>query len=122
LIARKCGENDVRIAPLFAALLLVGCQTTGEVYKDTDGNVYPPQCRGDLSYVMPKVFVRYVPSNEMPLVAGIRPVGMTYYGSSVSLIMISTDQTEAEKADTLRHELCHVIAGKWHPVSQGRLQ
>ncbi len=104
---------------IFLVFILAACQTTGAgVYRDSiTGDVYPPVCRGDLSYAKAKADIRYLPHDRMPLIPGTNrhALGWTNRGEIISVVMIDSSLSPSSKADTLHHELCHVVAGSWHP-------
>ena len=94
--------------------ILAACQTTSEsagVMRDTLGNVYPAECRGDLSYLKQKVVILFVGRHYIR----VRSDGRAEIGLKVGdTILVANDLKPAVRDDVVKHELCHVIAGKWH--------
>ena len=100
---------------LWVLLLLAGCVATGEVQYDTQGRLYPEQCRGDLSWVNAKIEHR--PLSEMPEARGYpgeKTAGGGYLNRTPPLIILANEIPADEMDDAIRHERCHIIAGAWH--------
>ena len=105
-----------RAAILAACAVLGACASPDGPSTDFAGNVYPIQCRGDLSYV--KAPILFVPPSHLAdygakhgMNAGTRLYGLTVMRS---FILIDNTLRGWKRADAIRHERCHVIAGDWH--------
>ena len=98
--------------------ILAACQTTSEsagVMRDQVGNVYPAQCRGDLSNVY--VILYFVDR------ATIRKKsdGRATIGVALGQVVYVADDLKPDiRDDVVRHEKCHVIAGNWHPEGSNK--
>tara|TARA_R110000868_G_scaffold190815_1_gene434643 strand:+ start:3264 stop:3635 length:372 start_codon:yes stop_codon:yes gene_type:complete len=85
---------------------------------DMFGNVYPVECRGDLSGVVASI--TRVPQFSLPHGA----LGATVMVNGKSSIFIEERLNDREYASVLKHERCHALLysmGKdpqWHKVSQ----
>jgi len=108
-------------ATLVIALILTPSCTAPTVFAATDflGNHYPPACMVDLSYVnAPILFVSPKVLSEVRAkrhMAG-RLWAVTY---AKSLIMVDETAEGWVRDDLIRHERCHIVAGAWHPHSDG---
>lgn len=106
----------MKAAALACALgLSVAACLGGPVQMDFAGNVYPRQCLGDLSWVKTPI-IEAPPStlagvhDAMHVQADHRVYGVTMDG----LIFIDSTLRGGMRDDVIRHERCHVIAGRWH--------
>lgn len=100
---------------LLLALALAGCASVPDT--DQAGNLYPPQCAGDLAWVSTPV-VEASPADMAKLADGIH-LGTQkrlwgYYSEALRIILIDKMLGGWKRADALRHERCHAIAGHWH--------
>lgn len=109
----------MRILALLFVLLLAGCQTTN--LRDEFGNTYPEVCRGPLTcekgvckMADKQAHLQELPPSEMP--KPTNPNDTRLYGRSYAsgLIIIDKSLSGYSRDDTLRHEMCHIVAGAWH--------
>ena len=88
----------------------------GDQPTDQFGNVYPPECRRDLSEVAVPVI------NVQPQVLQIwaralhKPLYSRMYAATIAREVILVDETVRgwKRDDLIHHERCHVVAGNWH--------
>ena len=89
---------------------------------DNRGNPYPAEC---VATVTPDVQVEYVTSATMARLQRSFGYHQNLNGLHATIgdrqfIWVNvenpdgTPRTDAERRNTLRHELCHAVAGKWH--------
>ena len=102
---------------LVLVLILSACQTTGGsvgITRDQVGNVYPPECRGDLSHVVADI--QFVSQKRLMMQRGADQytMGWTYKVGNPRIVYIREDLTGWRRDDVIRHELCHIVAGDWH--------
>jgi hypothetical protein len=109
----------IRAALLAAAtaLCLAACSSdSGERTIDQFGNVYPPECRGDLSHVAATIQAVTPDALQFWAAALHKPANWRLYGLTVGRKSILVDETIAgwKRDDLVHHERCHIIAGEWH--------
>jgi hypothetical protein len=111
----------VRYLAAFFLMFLAGCQTTGSTVRDELGNTYPEICRGPVTcekeickMAGQSVWIKPVPRNEMP--PPNDPTDSKLYGRHYGggMAIIDASLTGYSRDDTIRHEMCHAVAGKWH--------
>lgn len=103
-------------------ILLAGCadQPAGSALgvrtSDLWGNRYPAACMRDLSdvdvpvmYVTPETLADINRKAGKP---GRRMLG--FFNHSPRVIFVDKTLGEAARAEAVRHERCHVVAGEWH--------
>lgn len=97
------------------ALLVSGCVTT----RDQVGNVYPEICRGEMvcnatSCMLGGKMVAYVIEKEKNM--SFMPNGYRAWGQFDYKDMIARiSETAPNRKDVMLHEVCHGVAGRWHP-------
>jgi len=111
------------VAVIVVVAVLAGCAapTPWGYGRDQAGNVFPEDCRQDLSWVQVPVFRQ--PREKLNEAYAARG-GMMRRGDSVNgiyievgtaaFIMIADDLSGWRYDDTLHHERCHAIVGDWH--------
>jgi len=119
-------------------LLLAGCAPAPPrptfTRLDQAGNRYPDTCMADLAPMLTRhdISVRRVPQAEVQQRGAINNLfgrGMhglamldsvtAVNGTTHHFIYISDDLAPWQYADSLRHELCHIVAGlHWHAVPE----
>lgn len=105
-----------------AFCLLSACSTAGEY--DSQGNLYPPHCRGDLTEIdMPTVAVPPAVlsmlnrnMNRRQLEAWLEPDGMTPNGGA----LVDVTLPDWAKADARKHAACHSLTAKLYPSTGGQ--
>ena len=109
---------------ILGMLILSACQTTGATpFRDGLGNTYPEKCRGPITqegyyHVLSGVkgYVQRQDNDKMPPIRGTKiPSKETAAGRDGGSIWIARDTSPYQFEDVLRHELCHLVAGAWHP-------
>jgi hypothetical protein len=100
------------IAILLAASL-TACASHEGPLTDQAGNVYPPQCRGDLSKV--EATITFKPRQWMAEEAAILGYEGRILGETWGNHIVIDDSLRGwKREDTLRHERCHLLMGQWH--------
>ena len=99
-----------------AAALLASCAAEDGPITDQVGNIYPRECRGDLSWVdapFENVSREWLAKRESMFGAqpGGRVLGVTFARRS---FVIDETLSGWQRDDAIRHERCHVIRGDWH--------
>lgn len=100
---------------LLLVLGLSGCVTT----RDQVGNVYPEQCRGEMvcnatTCTMAGKTIPYVVLSPSQMI--VDKTGKPFWGTYNYISgMAFINSSVATQKDTLRHEVCHAVAGRWHP-------
>jgi len=103
------------VAGLALVMAVASCASDD---ADMFGNVYPPECRGDLSSVVASV--ARVPQFSLPHGA----LSVTVMVNGKSSIFIEERLNDREYASVLKHERCHALLysmGKnpqWHKVTK----
>lgn len=97
------------------ALALGGCSTQ-EPMTDFAGNVYPAECRGDLSGV--KAPIIFTAPDIMAKLGEARHLAydQRLYGLTLNrqIIFIDSSLEGWKREDAIRHERCHILTGDWH--------
>jgi len=104
-----------RWAIALVAFSLGGCSTDGPI-TDQVGNVYPRECRGDLSWMdapFHDVSREWLAERTAKFGGspGDRILGVTFARHS---FVIDETLTGWHRDDAIRHERCHVLVGNWH--------
>jgi hypothetical protein len=81
---------------------------------DQAGNVYPVECRRDLSDVQARV----VPVDAMPSTHGA--VFVPSIGGRTDIILVSRRLGGWKYDDAVRHERCHALMAKLYPSTGGQ--
>jgi hypothetical protein len=113
-----------RILVSALALTLPSCSTSPIdswwPAQDMFGNVYPVECRRDLSDVQtpdrkPPTILELEP-DQMEVIAKARRVEGRLWAVTYNrrLILLDASLTGFARADILHHEQCHVLMGAWH--------
>lgn len=99
-------RRTIRAAAIILALAASGADAADYPATDQSGNVYPVECRRDLSDV-PATVIR----GDLGAVAGRRRLGLWSPSAGVlpDLIMISDRLGGWKYDDALRHEKCHSL-------------
>lgn len=105
-----------------AFCLLSACSAAGEY--DSQGNLYPAHCRGDLAEVdMPTVAVPPAVlsmlnrnMNRRQLEAWLEPDGIMVNGGA----LVDVTLPDWAKADATKHAKCHSLTAKLYPSTGGQ--
>lgn len=95
----------------FLAIAL--CLIAAPAFADTDtwGNVYPAQCSIEATA---NVKLPIITVGKLPYAPGHKAAGLWIERPSGNVILIKSGLSDTVRADAIRHELCHEIAGEWH--------
>jgi hypothetical protein len=129
--------SSVMPAVLFLALLAAACSPVPPGARplpryDQAGNRYPDECMKDLTPLLADGAIQVLrrPQAEIQRLGDARRTfGRSGHGialiqrntddagRSTYIISISSELAEWQYEDSLRHELCHIVAGPyWHPI------
>ena len=106
------------------SFFLAGCTAEGGPITDQVGNVYPKECRGDLSWMdapFHNVSREWLAERKVKFGAapGERVLAVTFARHS---FVIDETLSGWQRDDAIRHERCHVLVGNWHDTPTMRSQ
>lgn len=103
-------------ATLTTILCVCALPVAAAEYPATDqmGNVYPQECRRDLSDVQARV----VPVDAMPNSHGA--VFVPSVGGMTNIILVSRRLGGWKYTDAVHHERCHALMARLYPETKGQ--